>query len=96
MCLHSVATASYRPRIIRVLSAITSVACAPAKVLILGGTGFVGSNFVKQMTAANLACSSTSRTEGTDLRDCDGRIAAPAAARDYHQLRDSHLGVFPA
>lgn len=39
------------------------------KVLVLGGTGFVGRNIMEVLQRAKLDCVSVSRTEGIDLRD---------------------------
>ncbi len=41
------------------------------KVLVLGGTGFVGRNVLEVLHKANVPCVSASRAEGTDLRDVE-------------------------
>ena len=40
-----------------------------SRVLVLGGTGFVGRNVMEVLREARLQCISASRAEGTDLRD---------------------------
>lgn len=40
-----------------------------SSVVVLGGTGFVGSNVLAALREGGVDCSSTSRSEGTDLRD---------------------------
>src|SRR5262249_42490684 len=44
------------------------------KILVLGGTGFVGRTTIDALAGAQLPCTSASRSEGADLRD-------PAAVR---------------
>src|SRR6516164_4459999 len=41
------------------------------KILVLGGTGFVGKNVMETIDRAQLPCVSASRSEGTDLRDLE-------------------------
>jgi GDP-L-fucose synthase len=41
------------------------------KIVVLGGTGFVGTNVMKALCHAQLPCISTSRSEGTDLKDVE-------------------------
>jgi GDP-L-fucose synthase len=41
------------------------------KIVVLGGTGFVGSNLIEVLSEAQMPCSSASRSEGTDLKDVE-------------------------
>jgi GDP-L-fucose synthase len=41
------------------------------KIVVLGGTGFVGTNVMNALCNAQLLCKSTSRSEGTDLTDVE-------------------------